>query len=107
MNEKESLKLAGRIVSVNTADQSVLLESTDKSNRLRVYAVNEQFKRLTHIITESRFNGVNAKELTGTFYIQGKVLVQFSMGNGLSEWSQAFHAAFKEYFANPKEFLAK
>jgi hypothetical protein len=40
---------------------------------------NEQFKRLTHIITESRFNGVNAKETTGTFYIQGKVLLCFDM----------------------------
>ena len=91
--KKKSLKLTGRVVSINHADQSVLLESTEKSNRLRVYADNEQFKRLTHIITESRFNGVNAKELTGTFYIQGKVLVQFSIGNGLNEWTQAFHAA--------------
>jgi hypothetical protein len=104
---KKSLKLTGRVVSANATDQSVLLESTEKSNRLRVYADNEQFKKLTHIITESRFNGVNAKELTGTFYIQGKVLVQFFMGNGIHKWAQVFHAAFKEYFANPKEFLAK
>ena len=55
--KKKSLKLTGRVVSVNHADQSVLLESTEKSNRLRVYADNGRFKRLNHIITESRFNG--------------------------------------------------
>ena len=76
---KKSLKLTGRVVSVNHADQSVLLESTEKSNRLRVYTDNEQFKRLSHIITESRFNGVNAKETTGIFYIQGKVLIGFEL----------------------------
>ena len=77
--KKKSLKLTGRVVSVNHADQSVLLESTEKSNRLRVYADNGRFKRLNHIITESRFNGLNAKETTGTFYIQGKVLLYFDM----------------------------
>lgn len=44
--KKKSLKLTGRVVSVNHADQSVLLESTEKSNRLRVYADNGRFKRL-------------------------------------------------------------
>jgi hypothetical protein len=77
MKEK-SLKLNGRVVSINAADQSVLLESVESSNRLRVYTNNTLFRKLNYILTSSRFTGGKAKEITGTFYIQGKVLMGFS-----------------------------
>jgi hypothetical protein len=69
------LKLTGRVVSVNAADQSVLIESTEKSNRLRVYAGSKAFKRLNRSVQSAWFNGAKGKELTGTFYIQGRVLM--------------------------------
>jgi hypothetical protein len=81
---KQSLKLTGRVVSVNTADQSVLIESTESPNRLRVYVDNELFKKLDHILTVSQFNGKKTKELTGTFYIQGRVLIDFALDKPMS-----------------------
>ena len=74
---KESLKLTGRVVSVNAADQSVLIESTESPNRLRVYTDNKAFKRLNHSLLSAQFNGAKGKELSGTFYIQGRVLLHF------------------------------
>jgi hypothetical protein len=103
----ESLKLTGCVVKVNAADQSFLLESRQSVNRRWVYADNELFKKLDHILTTARFNGEKAKEQTGIFYIQGKVLVGFFLENHIHEWAKVFKAAFREYFANPKEFLAK
>ncbi|MDR0584589.1 MAG: hypothetical protein LBG57_09620 [Treponema sp.] len=81
MMKKESLKLTGRVVSVNTADQSVLLESTESPNRFRVYANNKLFKRIEHTLTISWFNGGKTRKITtGTFHIQGKVLMGFIKG---------------------------
>jgi hypothetical protein len=73
----EFLKLTGRVAGVNAGDQSFVIESTKSSNRLRVYADNALFKKLDHVLTASQFHGGKAKEITGTFYIQGRVLVNF------------------------------
>jgi hypothetical protein len=43
---KKFLHLIGHVISINAADQSVLLESTKKSNCLRVYADNKVFQSL-------------------------------------------------------------
>jgi hypothetical protein len=75
--KQESLKLAGRVVSVNAADQSVLIESTESPNRFRVYANNKLFKRIDHTLARSWFNGGKSREITGTFCIQGRVLLHF------------------------------
>jgi hypothetical protein len=72
---KDFLKLAGRVVSANAADQSVLIESTESTNRLRVYADSKAFQRLNNSLLSVQFKGVKGKKLTGTFYIQGRVLM--------------------------------
>lgn len=77
---KETLKVIGRIVSVNAADQSVLFESTESPNRIRAYAGNKVFKAIDHVLTGSWFNGGKTKKIIGTFYIQGKVLTGFAKG---------------------------
>ena len=77
---KETLTLIGRIVSVNAADQSVLFESTESPNRIRVYADNKVFKAIDHVLTRAWFNGGKTKKIIGTFYIQGKVLTGFAKG---------------------------
>jgi hypothetical protein len=75
---EESLKLTGRVTSVNAADQSVLIESTKSPNRFRVYADNKLFKKIDSTLTGSWFNGEKNKGITGTFCIQGRVLVGFA-----------------------------
>jgi hypothetical protein len=90
--KEEYLKLAGRVVSVNAADQSVLIESTESPNRFRVYANNKLFKRIDHVLTISWFNGGKSREVTGTFYIQGKVLIHF-IKEGSTFWGDMLQAA--------------
>jgi hypothetical protein len=79
MKEK-SLKLTGRVVSVNAADQSILLESVESRSRLRVYADDGLFKKLNHILVSVQFNDEKNKDITRTFYIQGRVLINFIPG---------------------------
>jgi hypothetical protein len=96
---KKFLKLTGRVVSVNAADQSVLIESTESPNRLRVYAVNKLFRQIDPLLTRAWFNGKKAREITGSFYIQGKVLIGFEIRSKPIEkelWlevDEAFHSA--------------
>jgi hypothetical protein len=85
---KESLKLTGRVVGINAAEQSFLLESSEKSNRLRVYADDKTFKKLNHSFQSVWFNEAKGKELTGIFYIQGRVLLHFD----LSPWLDIMRA---------------
>jgi hypothetical protein len=62
-----------------------------------VYADNTLFKRLDNALCKLRFDGKRDKEITGTFYVQGRVLVDFLMENtDIHEWAKAFHQAFKE-----------
>jgi hypothetical protein len=104
---KESLQLTGRVVNVNASDQSFLIESTNGPARLRVYASDALFGKLDRSLARAQFYGEKAGKIIGTFHIQGRVLVQFSLGNDLHELTKVLCAAFKEYFANPKEFLAQ
>jgi hypothetical protein len=75
--KKESLKLTGRVVSVNAADQSIVLESTEKSNRLRVYADDKAFKKLNNAFQSAWFNGAKGGKLSVIFQIQVRVLKSF------------------------------
>jgi hypothetical protein len=104
---KESLKLTGRVVNVNAADQSFLIKSTHGHARLRVYADNTLFKGLDHALAASQFYGGKAREMTGTFYIQGRVLVQFFTGTDLHELTNILCAAYDELRARKKDFLAE
>jgi hypothetical protein len=82
MNQ-ESLKLTGRVVSVNAAEQSFLIESIEKSNRLRVYADDKTFKKLNRTFQSAGFNGARGKEPAGIFHIQGRVLIYFNLPSWL------------------------
>jgi hypothetical protein len=76
---KESLKLKGRIVSINPNDQSFCIESAQGANRLRVYARNSLYQSLSNILSKARFDGAISKKETATFYIQGRVLIRYEV----------------------------
>jgi hypothetical protein len=78
MNQ-ESLKLTGRVVRANTADQSFLIEVKQSHSRLWVYADNKAFQKLNNLLLSAQFKGTKGKELTGTFCIQGRVLFHFEL----------------------------
>jgi hypothetical protein len=80
---KESLKLTGRVVNINAADQSFLIESMEKSNRLRVYADDKMFKKLNRSFQSTWFNGTKGREPAGIFHIQGRVLFRFDLPSRL------------------------
>jgi hypothetical protein len=94
----EPLKIVGRIVNTNTLDQSFCIESEQSKNRLRVYADDTLFKRLNNDLCKLRFAGKKDKEITsGTFYIQGRVLVDFYMENtDFQKLGKVLCQAFKE-----------
>ena len=85
-----SLKLAGRIISINAADQSCLIESKASSQRLRVYANDGLFKKLRRILAFAQFNGEKSKEITLLFLIQGRVLTKFTPGR--KTWEDIYQA---------------
>jgi hypothetical protein len=103
---KESLKLTGRVVSINANNQSFLIESKQSPARFRVYADDALFRALNRTLDRSRFYGGKAKEIIGTFLIQGRILVQFCIGSDLHELTNVLCAAFKEFRAKKKDFLA-
>jgi hypothetical protein len=103
----EFLNLTGWVVDVNAGDQSFVIGSTKSSNRLRVYADNALFRKLDHVLTVSQFHGGRAKEITGTFYIQGRVLVKFCIGSNLHELTNVLYAAVKGIRAKKKDLPAK
>jgi hypothetical protein len=77
---KESLTLIGRVVNVNAADQSFLIESKQSRSRLWVYADDKMFKKLNYSLKSAWFNDAKGKEPCNTFYIQGRVLTGFKKG---------------------------
>jgi hypothetical protein len=88
---KEFLKLTGRVVSVNAADQSFLIESEQSHSRLRVYADDALYKSFDRALGRLYFPGGKGGELTGTFYLQGRVLLHFELLSRL-DIARAFSA---------------
>jgi hypothetical protein len=97
---KEFLKLTGHIVSANTIDQSFVIEFRYSHSRLRVYTDNKTFQRVNYSLLSARFKGGKAKELAGTFYIQGRVLKNFieEERKSLAERYPAFTALVNREF---------
>jgi hypothetical protein len=89
---REFLKLTGRVVRTNAADQSFLIESNQSHTRLWVYADNKAFQRLNNSLLSAQFKGTKGRELIGTFYIQGRVLKHF-IKEGSTPWKDMCRAA--------------
>jgi hypothetical protein len=83
---KDSLKLEGRVISVNAADQSFLIESKigHHKNRRYVFANDTIFRNLNRTIDASHFHSGKGMGMEGIFYIQGKVLMDFALDKKMS-----------------------
>jgi hypothetical protein len=90
---KESLKLIGRVTAINVADQSFLVETKTggHKNRRYVYANDALFRKLSRTIEAAQFHSGKGLGMTGTFFIQGKVLMDFSPG-GIPTWDDIYQA---------------
>jgi hypothetical protein len=95
------------VVKANAADQSFLIESIYSHNRFWVYADNTLFGELDHVLLSSQFYGGKAADITGDFYIQGRVLVQFDLGYDMHEMTDVLCAAFTKVLADRKKAPSK
>jgi hypothetical protein len=91
---KESLKLIGRVTAINVADQSFLVETKTggHKNCRYVYANDALFRKLSRTIETAQCHSGKGLGMTGTFYIQGKVLMCFETG-GRKTWDDLLRAA--------------
>jgi hypothetical protein len=80
--KKKTMKITGYVADFTADDQAFFIVSTQSDPPLWVYANNRVFRNLIYILTAADSNGVKETELTGTFYIQGRVLKKF-------EWAPA------------------